>query len=241
MTLRRQWKGAVVEWVEHRSTKRRAPIRLDKSNMTFFAWEKVEDMPTIDPFHSKDGGEVRAWLYKQLARTSDADRLEWLPVIEVRAKGERAYRYRDDDDGKGEEIEVNVSRYWLALTRDKREWRKLRWVECDPESAGAIPEDDRYAASSRYADGPKAVSTNHYTTPTVFRLPSVGGRGERNVLHYTPELWRALMMVVKQVEASRKILQDLVGTKAGIATLAEVGAGKTPLQIAAAATTKDAR
>lgn len=239
MTLRKQWKGAVVEWVEHRNTKRRAPIRLDKSSMTFFAWEKVEDMPTIDPFHSKDGGEVRAWLYKQLARTSGADALDWQPVIDVRAHGDRKYRYRDDDDGDGQEIEVEIARYWIALTRDGREWRKLKWAACDPDSAGTIPESERYAASDRYADGPKAVATSSYVKPTVFRLPSVGERGGRNVLLYTPELWRALKMVVKQVEASRRILQDLVGTKAGIATLAEVGAGKTPLQIAA--TAKDAR
>lgn len=35
--MRGDYKGAVVEWVEHPVTKRRAPIRLDKSRMTFFA------------------------------------------------------------------------------------------------------------------------------------------------------------------------------------------------------------
>ena len=61
-----QLKGAIVEWVEHDKTKRRAPIRLDKRNMTFFAREDDTDFRK-EPFQSKDGGEVRRWLKHRLA------------------------------------------------------------------------------------------------------------------------------------------------------------------------------
>ncbi len=43
VTQRDLLKGAVVEWVEHPQTKRRAAIRLFKPTMTFFATEREDE------------------------------------------------------------------------------------------------------------------------------------------------------------------------------------------------------
>lgn len=229
----RHLKGAIVEWVEHSKTKRRAAIRLDRGSMTFWARADEADLQS-EPYTSQKGSEVRAWLLKQLAFTTDENIMEWVPVVKIEHGGERRHRYRDEAQTFGDSLSVEIDRFYLGLTRDQREWRKLRWESCDPTSLTVVPENERYAASDRYAEGPKSEKLNKvYGTEKPFRLPSFKDKyqGEETVIPYTPELWAGLLLIVEQMERSRKTLRELVGTKAGIARLAEVGAGHVPLQL----------
>jgi len=225
---RRLYKGAIIEKVEHRTTKRTGVIRLDKDSMMFFARENDGD-PLTEPYADKDGGKVRAWLMVQLGHTTEADRLEWLPVIRITNDSRHGYRYARENQKHGEELDVEFERFYIALTRDKREWRKLEWEACDPESSGLVPDNERYAQSHRYDLGP----AHDYSGSKPFRLPSFDG--SKCVVGYTPELWRGLHLILKQIEGARKALTAMIGTKAGIETVAEVGAGKTPLLLAAPA------
>lgn len=227
--MRTDYRGAVVEKVESRVTKRTGVVRLDKRSMTFFAREVDTDFPT-QPFASKDGATVRNWLQTQLDRTSAADRLDWVPVVEVKAGGEGGHHYyRDDKQEHEQSLSITINRYYLALTHDEREWRKLQWEACDPKSVGNVPENDRYAQSHKYGEGPKTQNPGE----KPFILPSYkphrysGG----TVLHYTPELWKGLLLIVKQIEAQRKLLAELIGTKDGIAGVAEIGAGRQTLRL----------
>ncbi len=224
----RHMRGAIVEKVESRKTHRTGVIRLDKRSMEF--WARADDTDTTqEPFVSKDGREVRAWLLKQLDRTSEADRLEWIPVVQVSYGGESSHRYREDHT-TGHSLKVEMDRYWLALTHDKREWRKLPWDSCDPDSPVVVPENDRYAASRRYAEGPASQSLGENTK--AFRLPSFKSSyysGRDTVLEYTPELWKGLLAVIEAIKTARGTIEQMLGTKQGVAVVAEIGAGKAQL------------
>lgn len=228
--MSRELKGAVVEWVEHPTTKRRAPIRLDKGSMTFFAREDDKDLRS-EPFQSKNGSEVRAWLYKQLAFTTEQDRLEWRPVIKIEHDSSRRFRYRDESQVYGETLAVEIDRFYLALTKDERTWQKIEWEACDPESQGFIAENERYAESKRYAQGPKSESIGSHNKP--FRLPSFepSGDGAKSVVPYTPELWEGLKLIVEKIAEQRKLLKTMLSTRSGVKLVAEVGAGRIPLQL----------
>lgn len=227
----RHLKGAIVEWVEHDKTKRRAPIRLDKSSMTFFAREDDTDV-TKEPFASKDGGDVRRWLKQRLALTTNENNIEWQPVIKVKHGGEPAHRYREMEEFNGESIEVEIDRLWMGLTRDGYEWRTLRWVQADPESPACVPENERYAVSSKHGLGPKNPRLREAgTREEAFRLPSFETRygGSTAYLRYTPELWQGLLVIVRTIAESRKTLKDLLGTNKGIEQVAAIGAGRQQL------------
>lgn len=230
--MSRPRKGAVVEWVEHPVTKRRAAVRLDRGSMIFFTRE-VETDQNSPTFESRSGEEVRTWVLEQLARTTDANNMTWVPVIEVQQDGDVRHMYRDETETHGESLSVTVKRYYLGLTRDEREWRGLPWESCHPDSAAQVPENERYAASSRYDEGPKSERLNGYTKP--FRLPAFlsRSRGDKAVLPYTEELWQGLLLVVQHLANSRVTLRELISTKKGVETLTLVGAGKTHLRIAA--------
>lgn len=230
-------KGAIIQWVEHPTTKRKAPIRLDKRSMTFFAREDDSD-PSVDPFSSKDGAAVEAWLYERLKYTTAENNMEWVPAIHVTWGGETEHQYRDQQQLHGESVEVTIDRVWLGLTRDRVEWRTLRWSQGDPDHADCVPENERYAQSSHHALGPKSPAlhdTRLGRREKPFRLPSYGyGYRTRHAwLPYTDELWQGLLMVVAAIKHSRKSLADLLGTKAGIETVSAVGAGQQPLQLMA--------
>lgn len=239
--MRNQRKGAIIERVEHHTTKRTGVIRLDKRGMWFFAREVDGDVNS-PPFESKDGSAVREWLMKQLARTTADDRLEWLPVVKIEYGGEKKGRYRDESQVHGESMELEVNRFYIALSKDKREWRKLTWEECEPNSSTVLPENDRYAASERFRDGPRAEQQG-YRKPDPFRLPQFndgGGYGDSTTyLPFTADLWRGLLQVCKQIAAARSTLKELVGTKQGVGVLGEIGAGKSQLLLAAGPQRKD--
>src|SRR5579864_1319462 len=110
------YRGAVVEKVESSTTKRTGVVRLDKRSMTFFAREDDADHRS-QPFASKNGTEVYAWLKVQLNRTSEKDRLDWVPVVEIKAGGEGGHHYyRDDTQEHDQSIEITINRYYIALT-----------------------------------------------------------------------------------------------------------------------------
>jgi len=115
--------GAIVEWVEHPVTKRRAPIRLDKGRMTFYARENDNDV-TSEPFSTGTAG--------------------------------------------------------------------------------------------------------------AFKLPSFaeGSSRDKVIFAYTPDVWKALLLLIRQIKEMRKTLGELVGTKQGVAVLAEIGTGKATLALA---------
>lgn len=220
-------RGAVVEWVEHKKTKRRAPIRLDKSSLTFFAWENDTDRQG-DPYASKDGREVRLWLEKQLSYTTDSSTMTWIPAVRVEYGGERRWRYRDEQQVHGENVKLEINRFYVGLTRDEREWRRLPWEACDPKSSTFIPENERYAASTPQGEGPKSPKINDHNKP--FRLPHYTRDGDA-ILQYTPELWKGLLTLIKQIELARVTLVDLVGTKEGVTALKDLGSGHATLQL----------
>lgn len=223
----RKYKGAIIERVEHPKTKRTGVVRLDKGGMWFFARENDTDLLT-EPFASKDGGEVRDWLLKQLAHTTAEDRLEWLPAVEIEygSGGTDHHSYRDETEKHTAGFDLTIRRYWIALTRDQREWRDLRWDQCDEESPTCVPENERYAQSDKYGKGPKAELV-YGDKP--FSFPCFKGRGDKVVLPYTPELWHGLLLVVEQLRQAEKSLQEMVSTKHGVAGLTEIGAGKVML------------
>lgn len=236
----RRFKGAIVQTVRDERTKREAPMRLDKSDMTF--WAMAGSEPSSPYFQSKDGGEVELWLERELAKTSENDRLVWFPVVEVAVRddnhGWSRPRTKDNDITTG--FSVDVERYFIALTRDEREWRRLDWEQCDDDSPGCVPPNDRYAQSHNYAKAPKHElfkpgATTYGVRDKPFVLPSMAklGSGAKSVLPYTPELWAGLLQVVQRIDAERAALDKLTGTKAGLDVLAKVGAGTLPLRIGA--------
>jgi len=220
----RTLKGQVVEKVEHQTTKRVGVLRLHKPSMTFFARENDNEVDE-PPFKSKDGREVRNWLLEQLARTTAANNLDWLPVVKITHGGTESHRYRDMEEFNGESLEVEFDRFFIALTNDQREWRKLPWSSCDPESSTMLADEQRYAASNKYAEGPKSPNLSSYNRP--FQLPHFEGRKDGEVvLRWTPELWEGLLKIVKQIRAARKLIATTVGTKDGLAELTALGAAK---------------
>lgn len=229
--MRRDLRGAIVEKIEHRVTKRTGVIRLDKRSMTFFAREDDAN-PLIEPFASKNGAEVKNWLKTQLSHTTVQDQLEWIPVIRIENDSEPRHRYRDQAQLHGEKLDVDFERFYVALTRDEREWRRLPWEACNPDSTGFIEENDRYAQSHRHYCGPKHDSVIR-GLDKPFRLPSFDG--DKATVKYTPELWQGLLLILKQITGARETLTQMIGTKSGIETVAEIGAGKTPLLLAAPA------
>ena len=228
--MTKQYKGAIVERVEHPATKRTGVIRLDKRSMTFFARENDTET-THEPFASSSGHEVREWLLEQLKHTTDANNLEWIPVVQIEHGGDSHHYWRDSSKEEfSESVKLEIKRYYLALTRDKREWRQLPWESIDSASSTCLPENERYAASRKYAEGPKSPNLNSYTH--AFRLPAFEGRGDHRdkvVLPFTPELWDGLCLIVKRIKDAREVIAELVGTKKGVETVTEVGAGRKQL------------
>jgi hypothetical protein len=200
--------------------------------MTFYAREVDSDFLT-EPFQSKNGAEVRAWLRQRLALTTDENNIEWRPVIMVVRDGESEHQYREQEERSAESVGITIDRFWFGLTRDEQEWRALRWVQGAAESAVCVPENERYAASTKHGLGPKNPRLRDYPNEKPFRLPSYEERYRSVVayLDYTPELWAGLHIIVRTIANSRKALDDLIRTKRGVATLAAVGAGQQPLQL----------
>lgn len=227
----RNYRGAIVEHVEHPKTLRKAVIRLDKRSLTFFAREEDTELQT-EPFASKDGSAVRNWLMERLKFATDDQKMDWVPVIEIEQSGEESRgQYRDTPEQHSQSLQVEIDRYYIGLTHDQREWRKLEWAQCDPKSAKHIPENERYGQSRKYGMGPKSPDISDSNKP--FRLPSFddGYRRDKSVLLYTPGLWAGLMEIMLTLKNSRKTLKELLTTKDGISTIAEIGAGKAVLQL----------
>ena len=225
----RELKGKVIEEVEHPITKRVGKIRLDKRSMTFFAREVDTDWDR-EPFASLNGHEVKQWLLAQLKHSTDEQNMDWIPVIEVETGGSSKHYYRDDSkEAHRESIDLDLKRYYIGLTRDKREWRVLQWEQVDPESSTFVPENERYAVSKRFALGPKAPDINSWNRP--FKLPEYESRGDDSEvkLAYTPELWEGLLTIVRALKAARKQIRELVGTKKGNEAVVAIGQGTTPL------------
>lgn len=232
--MARERKGAIVEKFVHDTTKREAVIRLDKGPMIFFT--QIEGAGgIIERFEDKDGRVVREWLRKELAHTTDAMDMTWLPVIEVRVSdGDRYGRGRGDDERASEKIDLEIDRYYIATTPNKQEWRKLKWAEADPASATKIEDGLMYAQSDRFKNGPKwkPVASDYYgRNDKPFVLPSMGDGG-RSYVEYTPELWAGLQHVLATLKHARTEIEKLIATKQGFARLTAIGNGTQQLQIA---------
>lgn len=227
---RKERKGSVIRRVTHARTSRVGVVRLDKDGMMFFARDPdIDETPdtrgTIERFESKDGAAVEAWLYQRLSKNLKPDKpLDWLPVIEVEVGEGDRYYYRSSRRERSEERQTAVSaemdRYYLALVADKSEWRKLKWHQLDPASSTLVAVEDQLSTSETYAPGPKAKDTNH---DRVFALPSI--REKKSVVAYTDELWAGLTQVFDNLDGTVKTIRDMLGTKKGLALIAEVGAG----------------
>lgn len=223
-------KGKIIETVEHPTTKRTGVIRLDKRSMTFFAREVDGDWER-EPFKSSNGYEVRKWLLEQLKFSTDEQNMDWVPVIEVETGGSSKHYWQDDSKEEfSEGLSVDLKRYYIGLTRDKREWRVLHWEQVDPKSSTFIPENERYSVSKRFASGPKAPDISSHNRP--FKLPEYDpSRGDDMTvkLAYTPELWDGLLTIVKALKSARKQIRELVGTKKGNEAVVLIGQGTQPL------------
>lgn len=218
--------GAIVEKFEHPTTKRIGVIRLDKSTMLF--WTEVESGDgTMELHESKSGSEVRAWLREQLERTTDEMKIAWEPVVEI--KLDREDRWGRDGEVLRAEIDLRVDRYYLGLTPNQQEWRRLDWNEADPDSSTKIEAGLMYARSDRYGSGPKAPrrdgSFNYNIKP--FALPSFDS--DRSILRYTPELWKGLQEIVATTKRARTAIEKMVRSQKGVASIVEIGQGKAPL------------
>lgn len=228
--MSRSYKGAVVQKVVHPKTKREGVIRLDKRTMTFFAREFDAEY-TTEPFASTNGTEVERWLMEQLKRTAGDNNLEWIPVIEVETGGASHHYYRDDSkENHKEDIGLRIKRYYIALTRDEREWRVLKWEEVDENSVTCVPDNEKYAASRNYALGPKSPQLTNYTR--AFKLPDYADKRDDHMtvkVAYTPELWAGLKQIIATLKMARKQIKELVGTKKGNEAVVLIGEGKTPL------------
>lgn len=224
---KKERRGAIVERVRNARTKREGAVRLDKGAMMFFARDPDEDATPENKhirgyFESRDGTEVRRWLEERFKKSDVAREkpLDWKPVIEVEIEEDRwGYRRRGDkSEERQTQVKAEVDRYYLALSNDKTEWFKLGWHQCDPLSSTCLPEEDRLIAASQFGVGPKAAGAHNALT-----IPSVSGRKSR--VWYTEELWLGLNQVFDNLDHTRATIQDMLGTKKGLAMLAEVGAG----------------
>lgn len=229
----RRFKGARVTKVTHYKTKREGWVMLDKADMTFWATAGEGDSALY--FESKDGREVERWLETNLGKALETDRLEWKPVAKVKIK---TNSWREEEDGV--EFEIEIDRYWVALTKDRREWRHLPWDACDPESSTMVADLDRFGQSTFHGKGPKHEACLDSTArpswqtkekPMVFPHMT----GDVSYVWWTPELWAGLNEIIAQVKSARAALKQMLGTKAGLETVTQVGAGKLPLRITATA------
>lgn len=190
-----------------------------------------------ETFEDRDGSKVRAWLSEHLKVSTDDFVLDWKPVVELTVTKGRMRSYgRDKDHEAG--LMLKFERYWLALTPTKDEWRKIAWELGDPESPSALEPNECYPQSERFRDGPnmpKVERPSWHWRDRPFRLPYFEGDSNEptHYIEYTPEVWAGLLEVLRVIENARVAIGEIVGTKTGLVTLAEVGAGKIPLMLSA--------
>src|SRR3954468_9554633 len=224
-------RGAVVERVVHEKTQNAGVVRLDKRTMIFFA-EYGEEAAYVSA-ESEDGRAVRRWLLWHLAKSTEKQKLDWVPVVEIDDNVE-SYRHSRDDNDENQytaKMGVKIERYFLALTHDKTEWRVLPWESCSDDSPTQLDDAVRFVSSKRFRNGPKFVTTNRFHTEGRFALPHFdkGSDGATTYLRYTPELWAGLLAIVERVDETRQQLRKLVGSKQGIETVSALGAGRGAL------------
>lgn len=240
--MKKDRKGTIVRRIENKRTERVGTVRLDKSDMTFFARDPdIDETPEtrgqIEYYESKDGADVGRWVTARIAKPMRLGKpLTWLPVIEVKidADFERGSR-RSETEERSTHVRAEIDRYYVALTNDRTEWLKLAWHEVDPESASALAEEDRLAAASPYAHGPKWVQPGggnrsrhrYYERSSVFALPLLDG--DESVVAYTPELWAGLSQIFDNLDKTASTIQSMLGTKKGLALITELGAGAKQL------------
>lgn len=230
-------KGARVEIVTDDKTKRTGELRLDKSRMMFYA--ELGEGETYQAVQSRDGRLVRDWLAGHLKKTTTAQHLNWVPVVEVSVKTEgRGYSRGDRSIEMEASIAFNVKRYYLGLTLDKSEWRALEWNEADPDSSTALAVDERFTASKHFRDGPGAKKDGHMHGEKKFTIPffsstSYYDDGQKSYLPYTKELWDGLRVIESTIKAQKKTLDAMLRTKDGIASVVALGAGNGQLLLTA--------
>lgn len=218
-------KGSIVERVRDDKTRREGIIRLDKGSMTFFARIPDDAPPSERPamMESKDGGAVKDWLVKELKKTTANELLDWMPVVQVEVAEPGYYYGRETRTRAG--FKVHIARYYLALTRDRREWLKLKWEQADEESVAVLPPEDRVASSEKFRSGPggeeKSAVRSHHGDRIMRGLPFFDSN--TNYLPYTPEAWAGLLNVIDTVNTAEKNIRELVGTKKGLAMLMDNG------------------
>lgn len=237
---RKDRRGAIVEKVEHSETKRKGELRLDKTRMTFFA--ELGEGPSYTSAESEDGRLVRDWLMWHLAKTTADQILEWIPVVQINPDDESRRYDRDDetDNAKSARCAVAIERFFLALTNDGTEWRVLTWEEASDDSPTQLDDADRFVASKKYRDGPKAVKTSRFHDEKRFTLPYFE-KGGSTFLRYTPELWAGLLAIVERVDETRKQLRRIISDKQGVASIEALGAGNGPLLLGSGTPTKGKR
>lgn len=237
MTQKRS--GSRIETFTHRKTGRSADVRLEKRSGLFFAEIPVGPGIPPDTTESRDVREVRNWLEEKLATTTNDFVLDWQPVVEVaHSDGDRGWSRRETNDAG---VRVYFERYWIALTPDQTEWRKLAWEHGDEEHSGYLEPEHRYAASERYRPGPEGERRTEREwrrgfkeADKVFKIPFFEpnpGGDPRSYLPYTPALWAGLEGILAAIKDARAGVAKLIGTKAGLAVLNEIGSGKATLQL----------
>lgn len=221
--------------VEHPRTQRSAEIRVNKSSGEFAC--AIGDMEKKD----KDLHAVEQWAIGMLKK-KETTVLDWVPVIYAHVEGDRYGRYnraRDEDDERSVEVKVKAERFWIAkASRDpngNEVWRKIHWIQGDPEDSGCLPEDQKFEVSVIYREPKERTYYGDGDTPAMkkgwVRLPEVQ-RGFYT-LAYTPELWAGIQHVIDTIENEEKILNKLFQTKEGQETLAKLGSQPELLRLSA--------
>lgn len=245
----RRTKGAIVTKMSDDKTGRSGVVKLDKDDMMFWAVagsaEEGSDAESTSYFESAKGSEVESWLRKEIRKPTRRTLLDWKPVIQVEiTSGSARHYYGDSDEETEAGVRVQIKRYWIAETLDHREWRSLKWEQCDPDSTGCLDERDRFGQSRHIGKGkahedfkPENRKSYGYSEKP-FVMPQFASKKDdegTSTLWYTEELWLGLTQVVAQISAAKETLHALLATKGGLDMVTQIGAGKMPLRITATA------
>lgn len=227
----RERKGAIVERIKNPKTKREGVLRMEKGSFMFFCRLPDEELTAENShsreyFESKDAAEVKSWIQERIKKSEKKHRLDWKPVIQVDFdRPDTGGRRRRDDEQREIRISAEMTRFYVALSQDRTQWLKLDWDNVDPSSATALDEDDRLSHAENFRKGPAAKKEESYYSRTVkpFTLPLI--EGDRSYVAFTEELWAGLNEVMDTLERSAVTLVEMLGTKKGLAAIADVGAG----------------
>lgn len=114
--------GAVIDMITHKESGVTVRIRLNKSTSLFGAYVNGEAI------QDKDGDKLRG---RVMTAIEAGLKIEWLPVIEIKATHSNTLQRKNLGQPQAEEINLSaaldVERYYIAKLGDGQSWRMLHW------------------------------------------------------------------------------------------------------------------